>query len=91
MLSYHHLTDPQPMTGNTFALVLALKAPRVSLKFMSSTNSHWHYFNNSSYCVGKETFYSGFTLSCSTFQESSLNMQVSCVFFPVCHNTWCCG
>lgn len=53
--SHHHLTDFQPITVNTFALVFSVKTFLVNLKFTFSANSHWRYFNNP-HCIEREAF-----------------------------------
>lgn len=64
---------PKARDREYICLVLAMKAPLVSLKFKSSTNSPWHYFSGGSHRI-ERNFYSVLTSGSSAFQESSLGI-----------------
>lgn len=72
-----HFTASQPTARVTSALVLAVEAPLLSLKFVSSANSIWHYFNNPSHWVDRETFLHRFYFMLLYFSVKYLTIQLS--------------
>jgi hypothetical protein len=64
--------------------VLAVKASMVIPKFRASANSLWHYFNNTSHWVERETFFIQLLLyAVVIFKKVPPSSRSHAVFFPV--------